>query len=463
LVGHPEWVLEWKFTNGRSASSGGMSKPVGIAVQLGAAWTVGAIALPAAVPMLLGAAFFGGMGPFGLIALVGVVSVLAYLIVVVNLTRAVSVLGGSVGGRVLWALLVMGGGTAGWALGWVVTDAGGLGVSRSPVLTFLLGGVPFALVAGLFLRGWQFRTTAVGLSVVLVGAGVVVLRHETPDELDSRMALNGVHRETSYAVAIPGYKPTDRDYGNGLGGGGFSPADPNAIPPDRSITIVAHDRLINGEQMCGQPTAERSELPWGDCVVEPDGLVYRHNEIAHGYQVPVGTLYVTVAGTPAVDRDLLRTAARSVHLATAAELGGNIPQTGGYYAATVPGYVAQAMGIPEGMMYMPADHTGSGAQAVSINLYVSYAQSDSICFETTQCSPDGDGLTYVRHADTHGFVVRRGEVDVKVYGGLRTDRALLRRAALDARPATDDELSHALPPLRPSSLTQRLRQWARRL
>lgn len=432
-----------------------------VAVQLGAVWLVGAVALPAAYGVLLIAAF-GGTGPFGAVALAGVSTVLAYLILVITATRAASALGTTGGRRVLWALLVLGLGTAGWALGWAVTDIAGLGVSRDPMLTFLLGGVPFALVAGLLLRGWQFNAAALGLTVVLAGAGAVVLRHETPDEFEARLTANDVHRETAYAVAIPGYVPNDDlDYGNGLGGGGFRIQDQDAVPPDRYLTITAYDRVGASEQMCGQPTAQDSRLRWGRCVIEPDGLVYRHNEIEHGYQVPVGRRYVTVVGTPAVDRDLLRAAASSLRPATAAELGGNQAQAGGIYAATVPGYVGQATGTPPGMVYAPADRTGNGVQSVAISLYVTYADGDSICFRTVECVPDGHGLTYVRNEDTHGYAVGRDRMNVRVLGGLRVDRSLLRQAALDARPATDEELRRALPPLEPREPIDHLRRWLR--
>ncbi len=183
----------------------------------------------------------------------------------------------------LWALLVMGGGTVGWALGWAATDVAMLGVSRNPLLTFLLEGIPFALVAAMFLRGWQFSTAALGLSLVLTGAGVVVLRHESPDELEVRLAANGVHRETTYVVAIPGYLPTGkRDYGNGPGGQSFHPKNPDAVPPDRYIMINAYDQVMPGEQMCRQPTALDSRLTWGSCTGEADGLVYRNDQIEHG-------------------------------------------------------------------------------------------------------------------------------------------------------------------------------------
>ncbi|MGI5490193.1 hypothetical protein [Microtetraspora malaysiensis] len=435
------------------------SKPVIVAAQLGAAWAVGAVALPMTwQALLLGAFAAGGMGLLGVMALAGV-AVLVYLIVVIAVTRKASVLGATGGRRVLWALLVMGGGAVGWALGWAATDAAMLGVSRNPLLTSLLGGIPFALVAAMFLRGWQFSTAALGLSLVLIGAGVVVLRQESPDELEVRLAVNGVHRETTYVVAIPGYLPTDdRDYGNGLGRS-FQPKNPDAVPPDRYIMITAFEQVMRGEQMCGQPTALDSRLTWGSCTVEADGLVYRNNQIEHGYQVPVGHRYVTVVGTPAVDHDLLRAAALSLHRATAGELS-NQKQTGEYFAVTVPGYVGQVTGIPPGMIYVPTDHA-AGAQSVAISLYVAYAAGDSICFRTTECTPDGAGLTYVRNEDTHGYLVRRDEVNVRVLGGLGVDKMVLRQAALNARPATEEELRRALPPLEPHTLVDRLRQWLR--
>jgi hypothetical protein len=80
---------------------------------------------------------------------------------------------------------------------------------------------------------------------------------------------------------------------------------------------------------------------------------------------------------------------------------------------------------------------------------------------TTTCTPDGPGVTYVRMEDKHGYRVRRDQVDVEVFGGLRVDKALLRQAALAARPATDDELRRVLPPLKPSTPVDRLRRWLR--
>ena len=96
-------------------------------------------------------------------------------------------------------------------------------------------------------------------------------------------------------------------------------------------------------------------------------------------------------------------------------------------------------------------------------MYVSYAAGEDVCFGATQCLADGVGLSCVRHEADHGYVARHGDVNVWVLGGVRVDKALLRQAALDARPATDDELRNAVPPLPAHTPVQRLRQWLRTL
>ncbi|MEO3873392.1 hypothetical protein ABGB18_31665 [Nonomuraea sp. B12E4] len=83
------------------------------------------------------------------------------------------------------------------------------------------------------------------------------------------------------------------------------------------------------------------------------------------------------------------------------------------------------------------------------------------CFGTTECTPDGSGLTFIRLSDTHGYAVRRGEVNVQVLGGLRVGKSPLRQAAPKARPVTEEELRRVLPPLRPRDTVERFRQWLR--
>jgi hypothetical protein len=427
-----------------------------IAGQLGAAWAVGATVPLAVVSGLIVAALARSGVALLAVAAVALTIVVLVLYAAVTATRDVTALGATAAGRVVWALLVTGGGAVGWLLGWAVSDTAGLGISGSSALTFALGGVPFALVAGLLLRPRPLRLTALGLIVLTVAAGVVVLHREPPGELDERLLVAGRPHQLAYVVAIPGYRSIEpRDYGHGLGDGGFVPTDPAAIPADRYITITAYDRLDPGGDMCGQPTALDSRLRFGDCATESGGLVYRYSDLGHGYQVKVGTEYVTVVGTPTVDRALLRAAATSLRLTTVPELSGS-----DVYTATIPGYAGQPAGNPPSMMYYPADHLGSGAQSVAVTLYVTFAGDDP-CFGTVECTPDGPGLTYVRTEDQHGYVMRRGSVDVRVMGGQRVDRALLRQAVQAARPATDAELRRALPQLPPHGPLRRFVQWLR--
>ncbi|MFI6918752.1 hypothetical protein ACIBIZ_02270 [Nonomuraea spiralis] len=436
-------------------------KPLPVLAHLAAAWTVGSVLLPTAWLILLVTLFADGEGTFLVAAALCAAALLTYLIIVIRATRTVSVLGATRGGRLSWALLVLVVGTAGWALGWAATDVADLGVSRDTLLTFLLGGIPYALVAGLLVRGWRYRTVALGLTVALLAAGVAVLRQEAPDDLEARLRASSIHKETAYVVSVPGYRPDDNDYGGGLGGSGFSPANPASVPPDRYVTITAYDRLMTGEARCGQPTAQDAHLPTESCTAESGGLVYRQGPVEHGYQVKVGRRHVAVIGSTAVGHDLLRSAARSLRPATTRELGADQEQTGDYYAAKIPGYTPGLTAMPPGMVYTPSDHTGNGAQSVRITLYVSIADGDDLCFRTEECTPAGSGLTYVRTEDTHGYAVRRGTVNVRVLGGLRSDGKLLRQAALDARPATDGELRRVLPPPGPSTVLDCLRRWLR--
>ncbi|MEV4639045.1 hypothetical protein AB0J80_17000 [Actinoplanes sp. NPDC049548] len=434
------------------------AKPVLVGSQLAAAGAVGAVVVPAVSRVMLVAAFGGGAPAFWGVGLAGAVAVATGLAVVARATRDVTVLGSTVAGHVLWAVLVTGLGTAGWALGWSVLET--IGYAVHPVWASVLGGIPYALIAGLLLRGWRLSLAACGLTVVLLAAAGMVLHREWPAEFEQRMQLAGVHRETSYAVSIPGYTPTDHDYGDGLGGGGFRPAGSGAVPPDLFITVVAHDVLHQGEAMCGQPTALDARLAWGACTREAGGLIYRHNEVEHGYQVTVGHRYVTVAGDAAVEHAALRAAALSLHPATAAELGGH-EQTGEYFAARIPGFAGQVIGIPPGMQYEPVDRAYRGPSSVAVRLSVSYGDGRSVCVRVAECRTEGPGLRYVRREDHHGYAMSRGEVVVQVVGGLRVDPAVLRKAVGEARPATDEELGRALPQLPARTVGDRLRSWLR--
>ncbi|MFE9206402.1 hypothetical protein [Micromonospora sp. NPDC007230] len=426
-----------------------------VALQLGAVWALGGLLLPAVVQGLAPLLFIG-WGAVLAGALGGVAAVVTCLWLVITPTGSVSVLGGTAPRRACWALLVFGGGAALWRLGWAVTDEAQLGVSNHQVLTVVLGGVPFVLMAGMLLRPRPLRLGAAAALVGVAALGLLALKHLGPDELPMRLQSAGLDRSTAYAVEIPGYRPVDDAYGGRLGTGDFLPADPNAVPPPRYVTIVAYGPSAWRDGQCQVPVD--SHLSTADCTLESGGLAYVHGVVEHGYRVRRGAASVVVAGSLAVDRQLLRQAALTVRPATAAERAtAAAPER--MFVADVPGYRGQPMGIPPGMSYEPADHS-SGPQSVLISLHAVRAASDTICFQVI-CQPEGDGLTYVRGDATQGYVLRRGEVNVRVTGGVSVDRALLRQVALAARPATDAELLRALPPAPADGPLDRLRTWLR--
>jgi hypothetical protein len=167
-------------------------------------------------------------------------------------------------------------------------------------------------------RGWPVRTAVLSLVAAALAAVFVVPRIGRGDDLDDRLAAANRSRELSWALAVPGYVPATDDYGDGFGGGTFSPSDPAALPPDS---------------------------------------------------------------------------------------------------------------------------TGDAVWSVSVTLS---ADSQDPCLADAGCAPDGPGLTYVQRSGGHGYAIRHGAASVRVMGGRNVDRALLRKAALDARPATDAELRHLL-------------------
>ncbi|WP_328375525.1 hypothetical protein OHQ88_13290 [Micromonospora zamorensis] len=418
--------------------------------QLGAVWMLGSALLTTAIPALAPLLFVGwGAVLVGL--LVVVVLGVGLLRLIARSTASVTVLGTRPG---LWALLVLVGGLALARLAWRWTDEVGLGVSSDGTLTLLLGGVPYVLVAGLLLRGWRPRLAA-GLALVgLLGLGLVALARSGPDEVTERLRYATQDRRTAYVVEVPGYSPVDPAYGGALGGGEFAPADLAAVPPARHVNVIAGPVVGDGRGECGQPHLDSAPTV-ESCATEPGGAVYLRGVVEHGYQVTRGDRGVVVLGSLAVDRDLLRRATRTLRPATAVDLPTE-ERPADLFVVDLPGYRAQPLGIPPGVGYAPADHTG-GAASVRVALHVTFAGQD-LCFQAT-CTPEGAGLTYVRREDSHAYVLRRGDVDVGVTGGVSVDRSLLRDAALAARPASEDELLRALPPPPDRDLLDRLRAW----
>lgn len=90
-------------------------------------------------------------------------------------TAGVSWLTGDARARLLWVLLVMGGGLAGWSYAAVVTYAAGFDSTTQLILAYTAGGLPFALVAALLLRPWRVNVLAGAMCAGLVTAGFLMV------------------------------------------------------------------------------------------------------------------------------------------------------------------------------------------------------------------------------------------------------------------------------------------------
>ncbi len=102
------------------------------------------------------------------VALFGLLGVLGWK------TAEASWLAGDGRARLLWTLLVGGGGVLGWSFAAVVTFAVHWSGGMQILLAYTAGGLPFALVAAMLARPWRLNAAAVTASVLLVAAGFVV-------------------------------------------------------------------------------------------------------------------------------------------------------------------------------------------------------------------------------------------------------------------------------------------------
>jgi hypothetical protein len=419
-----------------------------------AALALGAIGACGAVGVLLVLSLTRDGAPTPAIgALVLPTVLVALLWLAVWMSSAGSPLAGATGRKVAWALL-----GAGFA-----AALGGLGLALKDGKWLVLagGGAAFVVVAGVLLRGWRARLTALGAVVVLAATGLSVFAQSGPSELAERLAHADppVQRDQLFVVHIPGYRPLNDVYGGGVGTRQFMPADPGAVPAIRVINILEYARQYASKEpgACGE-TARDSELQIAECTVEPDGWIYRRAVAHHGYQVVVGESIVVVSGPLEVDRRDLRAAAATVRRATPTELDALGFPGEELFTAEAPGYTPHAIGIPHGVQLQPADPK-AWPDSMLIDVYAD--TSAAPCGGRASCTPDTDGLQYRTFEGFHGYVARRGELNVYAMGGVGVEKALLRRAVLDARPVTDAELLHSLPPVPKKGLLDKLRAWLR--
>jgi hypothetical protein len=120
--------------------------------------------------------------PLARLAVLALLALLfAALTVLSRWTAGASWLTGDARARLLWVVLVMAGGLAGWSYAAVVSYAAGFGSTAQLILAFTAGGLPFALAAALLLRPWRVNVVAGGICAALVAAGfLMVAGHPAP-------------------------------------------------------------------------------------------------------------------------------------------------------------------------------------------------------------------------------------------------------------------------------------------
>jgi hypothetical protein len=119
---------------------------------------------------------FFQLSPLGRLAVLALLALLfVALMVLARWTAGASWLTGDARARLLWVLLVMGGGLAGWSYAAVVTYAAGFGSTAQLILAYTAGGLPFALVAALLLRPWRVNVLAGAMCAGLVAAGFLMV------------------------------------------------------------------------------------------------------------------------------------------------------------------------------------------------------------------------------------------------------------------------------------------------
>jgi hypothetical protein len=416
---------------------------------------IGALALPNGFAYLVMAGWTSSGGAALGTAVLYFAVVTALLVGAATLVPEVSGLTRSVGGRVSWALTVTVVGTIVWYFAFSVHSEVERELDRNAMMAFPLSAVPFALVAGLFLRRWYFKIGTIAL-VVVSGLGLLsVLSGTEPNEVDARLAAAHVDRRTVFVAEIPGYHRVPQQLSWTL-----VPDDPQLIPPPRYISLFAYP---NDPTADCQPHPNDSTMAGFPCTVEQPGLTYIAGVAEHEYFHRKGNLVLHIVGTLAVDRGILRDA-----ILTARETG-----EPGIYTTDIDGYESQPQGTPPGTAFSLKDKARSpGAKNVEVS--GSRIPHAGECAEWQQspaespfleCVAERPDLHYERLAEHHLYYAQHGSWEVMVMGGIGVDRNVLRDAALSARPATDEELMTYLPlaPPAPRTFMSRLKGFAKYL
>lgn len=131
--------------------------------------------IPIDPPRLRGPSLFG-LTPVERLAVIACVAGLFVLLAAIAwLSAQASWLAGDGRASLLWALLVWGGGLAGWSYAAVATFATGFSAGDQIILAYTAGGLPFVLLAAMLLRPWQVTAAAAASAALLMAAGYLMV------------------------------------------------------------------------------------------------------------------------------------------------------------------------------------------------------------------------------------------------------------------------------------------------
>ncbi|MFD5830050.1 hypothetical protein [Lentzea sp. NPDC060358] len=397
-------------------------------LRIALAGITGAVMAPVGTGAMVAGLFVGtaGLAAMGLLAGVLFVVLLAF---VARVAPDESWFGGGGGGRVCWAVLVAGAGTALWLLGWSVSDAARLGLSESAVLWAPMTALLFALVAGTLLRRWYL---ALGSLAALTVAGLVLLRAlavTLPSDVERR--AGGVDLDSLLVASVPGYAVVPDQLSWQL-----VPldVDPRTSPPSPYVQLYP----VQDEPDC-QVDQYQTTYPSGpSCEVERPGLFFVQGPDSNAYVLRVDGRRLVLVAPKAFDRAVLRDAL----------LGARATEPAGSFTATVPAYTATSVS-PQGTVFTPDDRRLlPGARRIEFSTRTAF---DGQCtYGALECVVESPSVRYERFEDVHAVVRAVDGREVTVLGGLAVGRDVLRTAALAAHRPSDDELRDMLPAERAS-------------
>ncbi|GAA4585548.1 hypothetical protein GCM10023107_01050 [Actinoplanes octamycinicus] len=235
---------------------------------------------------------------------------LGLLVLLVRATPVVTPLGATPGRRLLWAVLVAGGGALTWLAGRAVADARGLAFMHDGRLTVLLGGALIIPVAALLARGWWLRGPAALVLIALAGAGLLAFRDNGPSDGDRRVGRFNALPVQAWVVDVPGYQRNRQTFGLGDGGDEYSPAGTGGRLRLVASPVGAACDLVECDEVADSTESQLIE------VNDAPAAVIRH-----------GGIYLRLTGTRGTDTTLLLTALTNARPATEAELVATLPES----------------------------------------------------------------------------------------------------------------------------------------